>query len=271
MEKERKEARVTLTMTCTDWGIFNEHYDIFDLIILDGCSFMKAVGMFDEYIDYWYKIKQNSTGGMRELAKLYLNNLYGKFASNTDSSYKVPYLGEDGVVHFQTVQEYEKELVYIAVGSAITSYARRFVIMAAQANYKDFIYCDTDSIHCKGKAEPKGITIHPTALLCWKLESNWDRAIFVRQKTYLEHITHNDGKPLDNPYYNIKCAGMSEAAKKEFLSEHDVKEFSVNLKLNQGLKPKIIKGGVVLKDKGYHMRPNKWGVMKGVQYETINK
>ena len=211
---------------------------------------------------YKYKaIKESSQGSERELAKLYLNNLYGKFSANDSSSYKVPIINNKNVLGFEIVEEHEKKPGYIAIGSAITSYARRFVINAAQANYHGvendgFIYCDTDSIHCSGDPEDcKGIKVHPTNFCAWKLESYWDNAIFVRQKTYIEHITHENGIRIDKPYYSIRCAGMSEDAKQEFIKEHTIEEFREGLKLKEGLKPKRMPGGVLLVKKGYDMRP----------------
>lgn len=254
------DTQITMTMTCVDYELFLQHYDVYDLQVLDGCWFRTEIGLFDEYMYKYKAIKESSQGAERELAKLYLNNLYGKFSANDSSSYKVPYINKKNVLGFELVEEHEKKPGYIAIGSAITSYARRFVINAAQANFHGvendgFIYCDTDSIHCSGDPKnAKGIKIHPTNFCAWKLESYWDEAIFVRQKTYIEHVTHNDGEPVE-PYYQIRCAGMSEDAKQEFIKEHTVEEFREGLKLKEGLKPIRMPGGVLLVKKGYDMRP----------------
>lgn len=257
---ELHDTQITMTMTGVDYELFLQHYDVYDLQVLDGCWFRTEIGLFDEYMYKYKKIKESSQGAERELAKLYLNNLYGKFSANDSSSYKVPYINKKNVLGFELVEEHEKKTGYIAIGSAITSYARRFVINAAQANYQGpdrdgFIYCDTDSIHCSGDPkDAKGIKIHPTNFCAWKLESYWDEAIFVRQKTYIEHVTHNDGEPVE-PYYQIRCAGMSEDAKQEFIKEHTVEEFREGLKLKEGLKPIRMPGGVLLVKKGYDMWP----------------
>ena len=137
------------------------------LFILYGCYFFSSIGIFDTYIDKYKEIKMNSKGAMRELAKLFLNNLYGKLASSTDSSFKVAYVKEDKSLGFYTVTQHNKRPVYIAAGSAITSYARNFTIRAAQMNYygkdeRGFIYADTDSIHCDLQPdEIKGIKVDP--------------------------------------------------------------------------------------------------------------
>lgn len=278
-----QEAIVTLTLTMTDFELIKEHYELVDFEIIDGCYFRSAIGIFDNYIDKYKKIKLESKGAKRELAKLFLNNLYGKMASSKNSSYKVAYIKEDKSIGFTTVIANEKKPGYIPVGSAITSYARNFTIRAAQKNFygkdKDgFIYADTDSIHCNLPPEKiKGITVHPKDFCCWKLEANWDKAIFIRQKTYIEHVTHEDLEPLDKPFYNIKCAGMPEKCKQLFLrsmqgdlakdDEHltdeerdflskkrELTDFDVGLVVPSKLMPKRIRGGVLLVSTTYEMR-----------------
>jgi hypothetical protein len=225
----------------------------------------------------------NSKGAMRTLAKLFLNNLYGKLASSTESNFKVSYLKDDGVVGFVNIPANNKQAGYIPVGSAITSYARNFTIRCAQKNYygvnkRGFIYADTDSIHCDLKPEElKGLKVHDKNFCCWKLESSWDKGIFVRQKTYVEHVVAEDLQPIDKPYYNVKCAGMPKRCKElfvmsmkdyvktgkekirtedeeEFLkTKRTLEDFKEGLEVPSALKPKRIKGGVLLVDQWYKM------------------
>ena len=238
--------------------LLNDHYDLIDCEILDGCYFRCASGFFDNYINKWAEIKQKETGAKRTLAKLFLNNLYGKLASSTDSSYKVLDLDNDNILKSQIVEENEKKAGYIPIGSAITSYARNFTIRCAQKNYKHFIYADTDSIHCLCPPDDIiGAPEHPTKFLHWKYESCWDKAIFVRQKTYIEHQTH-DNREKCEPFYNIKCAGMGKNAK-EILNnklesgELTLKDFKSGLEIPHNLKAMGIDGGVVLRDCVYKL------------------
>lgn len=222
LDGEIKDTRMTMTMTETDYYLFLEHYNTYEFEILDGCYFETLVGLFDSYIDKYKKIKLESKGAMRTLAKLFLNNLYGKMASSKDSSFKLAYEKDGQVLGFMEVVESDKEPGYIPVGSAITSYARNFTIRAAQKNYhgpneRGFIYADTDSIHCDlAPDEIIGVPVDDKAFCHWKLESCWDFGLFVRQKTYVEHVTHEDLEPIDTPYYNIKCAGMPDKCKELF-------------------------------------------------------
>ena len=101
------------------------------------------------------KIKINSSGAIKQIAKLFLNNLFGKMATSPINMFKVPY-DDGGVIKYKVIKGYDKNAGYIAIGSAITSYARNFTIRSAQQNYDSLIYADTDSIHIKGH-DVKGI------------------------------------------------------------------------------------------------------------------
>lgn len=293
------DTRVEMVLTMTDYTLLKEHYELVDFEILDGCWFYSQIGIFDEYIDKYKKIKLESKDALRELAKLFLNNLYGKMASSVDSSFKLAYVKDDKSIGFLPVSESAKKPGYIPVGSAITSYARNFTIRAAQKNYhgtdkRGFIYADTDSIHCDLKPEEiKGITVHDKDFCCWKLESCWDKAVFTRQKTYIEHVVAENCIPIDDPYNNIKCAGMPQKCKdlfetsmsgdaningyedkttgtkkewtkeeKEFLFNVETSkpikrtfnDFKVGLKVPGKLLPKRIRGGILLVETTYEMR-----------------
>lgn len=286
-------ATVELTLTQTDFDLICEHYYLANCVILDGCYFRAVTGIFDEYIDKYKKIKMESKGAVREIAKLFLNNLYGKMATSTDSSFKVAYIKDDNSLGYYTIIGRDKKPGYIPIGSAITSYARNFTIRAAQKNYhgvrnRGFIYADTDSIHCDlSPEEIVGIKVDNNAFCCWKLESCWDEAVFIRQKTYAEHITHENLKEINNAQWDIKCAGMPESCKKLlllsmkpstkqilnselygplevniesadqalFLSDtRTIKDFNYNLQIPGKLLPKHIDGGIILQDTLYTMK-----------------
>lgn len=283
-----RDTRVEMVLTMTDYQLLKDQYDLVDFEILDGCWFYAMIGIFDEYIEKYKHQKLVSKGALRELAKLFLNNLYGKMASSKDSSFKLAYVKEDKTIGFLPVAESNKKAGYIPVGSAITSYARNFTIRAAQANYHGvdkagFIYADTDSIHCDLPPEEiVGIKVHDKNFCCWKLESCWDKAIFTRQKTYIEHVVAENLEPIEKPYNNIKCAGMPKRCKdlfelslagdadknkewsdeeKEFLFDidnnpikRDYSSFKIGLKVPGKLRPKRIRGGVLLVDTSYEMR-----------------
>lgn len=261
-----KSTEVTLTLTMIDWILFKEHYELVDCVILDGCWFHSEIGLFDEYINLYKKIKEESKGAIRTLAKLFMNNLYGKLAASDDSSFKIAYIKDNGSIGFKPIKENKKQPGYIPCGSAITSYARNFTIRAAQKNFygadkPGFAYADTDSLHCDDMSPEDlvDIPVHESKFCHWKLESFWDRAIFTRQKTYIEHVTHENQRKIDTPYYDVKGAGIPERSKKIFIDkiekgEYDLTDFKVGLKLEGKLVAKRIKGGTILKETTYEMR-----------------
>lgn len=251
---ELYEAYPDLYLTMRDYELFKKHYDVREEQILE-CAYFKGVkGLFDGYIDKWFGLKQNSDNKVdRTVAKLYLNNLYGKFASSDDGSYLSPYLTEDGCVDYELNPEKKEKILYIPIGAMVTSYARYFTITYAQLNYDLFIYADTDSLHML-EGEVSGIAEHATALLCWKKESEWSSGIFIRQKVYAEFIRKSDNEKV-YPRWHITCAGMPDAAKERFLATHPITDFKYGLTISDAkLVPKIIPGGMILTSTSFTLR-----------------
>lgn len=247
-------ARPELYLTMKDYELLMSHYDVTELEIIDGCWFTGILGIFDEYIDYWATIKQNAVNKVeRTIAKLFLNNLYGKFASSDDSSYQIPYITDKDVLGFELVSEHNKKVMYIPVGSMITAYARYFTISHAQENYDNFCYADTDSLHVTNVEQIVNLNIHPSKLGCWKLECEWSSAKFLRSKTYAEFVRKEDGDKV-YPHWKITCAGMPERCKKKFLAEHPITDFKWGLQVSGKLVPKRIKGGIILEDSTFTLR-----------------
>lgn len=223
-----------LYLTNIDLELLKQQYDIKDIIYIDGYMFRGIKGIFKDYIDYWIKIKNNSTGPIKELSKLMLNSLYGKFATNPNVTQMIPYLEKNtGIVKYKLGAEEEREPVYTAMGSFITSYGRAKTISSAQQVYERFIYMDTDSIHLAGTEIPTNILIDDKKLGYWKHESTFQRGRFLRAKTYIEEI---DGK------LNVKCAGMTDKIKEDVTWEN----FHYGFESNKKLKPKKVAGGIVL-------------------------
>lgn len=242
--KSSKGETVDLYLTNIDLKLIEEHYDLYDVEYVGGWKFRSKVGMFKEFIDKWMLVKATNKGAIRLLAKLMLNSLYGKFATNPKVTGKVPYLKEDGSNGFtlpkdengNVVDEF-KDPVYTPIGVFVTSYARNLTIRTAQKCYDRIIYCDTDSIHLEGTEIPDVIkdVIDDNKLGYWKHESTFQRARFIRQKTYIEEI---------NGKLHVICAGMPDRIKEKVTWEN----FHVGFSANGKLLPKQVKGGVVLED-----------------------
>lgn len=158
LESSNQEI-VCLVLTSVDLKLFLEHYNIKNLKYIAGWKFKSIDGIFTDYIDKWIARKNEATlsgnKGQRTLAKLMLNSLYGKFATSLDVQSKIPYLGDDDIIHYQLSEEDKKDGIYLPIGCFITAYAREKTIRTSQKikeysinKYgKDmYIYSDTDSI-----------------------------------------------------------------------------------------------------------------------------
>ena len=239
---------VEITLTKPDFELFMEHYYVDYMEIVDGWVFEGTVGIFDKYIDYWFEKKAEATRTgnktLRQLSKLFLNNLYGKFSSRLTADSKVAYF-EDGKVKWQI--DYDtKNGVYIPAGAYCTAYARCKTVKAAQANYDVFCYADTDSIHCVGEAI--GLQIDPVMLGAWANESRWDSARFVRQKTYVERVVIEDGEECE-PYWNLKAAGCPDECKNNIVALYGddlLNGFTYGLCVGGKLSRKTVQGGCIL-------------------------
>lgn len=232
----------TLMVTNVDFDLYMDHYDIEVYEWGGGWRFRAATYLFTKYIDKWSQIKAESSGGLREIAKLHLNSLYGKLASNPSVASKFPYLRDDGRVAWRRGPDELRDPVYTPAGVFITSYARDLTIRAAQSYYPVFAYADTDSLHLLIDDEPEMLDIHPHRMGAWKHEYDFEAAFYIRAKAYLER--HADGT------YTNRIAGLPEPVSSK-LTFDDVRDGAV---IEGKLTPKIVPGGVVLKDTPFELK-----------------
>lgn len=230
-----KGMEVELTVTNIDLRLIFQHYNVLVYRPIDGYYFYKAKGMFDTHIFNNMKIKEQSVGGKRYMAKSRMNQVYGKLATAPRKRNKMPFL-EDGILRFELSEENIEKPQYTALSVFITAHARYDIITDAQKNYENFIYCDTDSLHMlanKDGTEPD-LPIHPTHLGYYKLEHRVDKSLFLRSKTYIEQ--YEDGR------VEIKCAGASPEVKKGMTFDN----FKVGGKYEGKLMPRQVVGGCIL-------------------------
>ena len=256
---------VALTLTSVDLKLFLEQYDVWDLHYESGWKFKAMRGLFTDYIDKWIKVKNNATisgnKGMRQVAKIMLNSLYGKFATSLDVQSKIPYL-ENDIVKYMLGEKKTKDGVYLPMGAFITAFARDKTIRTSQA-IKDYsikkygidMYCysDTDSIHTILPIEElvQFCEIDDVELGKWKHESHFTRAKFIRQKTYLEEI---------NGEIQITCAGLPQRCYDQVTWNN----FKEGLKVDGKLTFTHVKGGVILKETEFTIKEDK-KLIKAVQ------
>lgn len=252
------DEEVVLCLNSVDLEMFLDHYHVYNLEYISGWKFRATKGLFVDYIDKWssnkIKAKEEGNHGLYLISKLFLNSLYGKFGTDTIIRSKIPYLGEDGVVHFYDSEPQTKPGIYIAMASFITSYARHKTISAAQRITDDynagkskiqFVYADTDSLHCVSDdfSLPDSLEIDSTKLGAWDYEGKFNKAKYLRQKCYIENFT--DDVDNDNPEYKLKVtvAGMPTDCHKYVTFSN----FKIGASYKGKKQPKIVKGGVILK------------------------
>lgn len=260
-----KPKEIEITLSKTDYILFIQHYKIISIQYLDYILFTTAKGICDEYIKEFEKIKINATEnkntGERTLAKLFSNNLYGQFAKSNNSSFKLAVMEDSEELNYTYIEEYEKKPVNIAIGASITAYARYYQIQTIQNNLKNFIYSDTDSIHAIGNPDSFKGKIHDTQYGAYKIESVWNRALFLRQKTYIEQLIVPENQKIycenckQHCNWNICCAGMTEQQKQFFREHHNFEDFETGLVIHGGkLIPKRVKGGIILKEVDFTLK-----------------
>ncbi len=245
-----------LYLTNIDMELFFEHYDVLAIEYIDGYCYRAASGFFDKYIEQFIEIKNTSVGAKRQIAKLFLNNLYGKFATSIETECVVPIFDvESNKVKFITESSGEREPVYAPVGVFITAYSRRFTIVTAQLNYAYFIYSDTDSLFLSRPLI--GGEIHGKKLYTWADEcakeknGYYEKTIFLGSKRYAK---------LSNGKWKIVCAGMGKDAVQKFLKNVEdgtmtMKDYKIGLKLEDcNLKAKTVDGGIILVPNGFELK-----------------
>lgn len=262
---------VCLVLTNVDLKLFLEQYDVEDLEYISGWKFRSIDTLFKEYIDKWIEIKNNATitgnKGERAMAKLMLNSLYGKFATSLEVQSKIPFLGDDEIIHYKLDEAEEKEGIYIPVGAFITAYAREKTIRTSQA-IKDYsinkygidkyCYSDTDSIHTTLSIEElkEFCEIDNVKLGAWKNEGFATKAKFIRQKCYLEEI---DGKT------KITCAGMPKNCYESVTWDNFKTGFTCGGKLTF----KHVKGGVKLVETDFTIKEENKKLLKNKSNDKI--
>jgi DNA polymerase type B, organellar and viral len=182
---------------------------------------------------YWHDLRKDDI-----FLKLLLNNAYGKFAQNP-RNFKEYYLTDpdqlppvEWMKSFQKSKEkelydqphYESERYWIwqkpcprysfhNVGTAASiTGAARAMLLDAIHHAVEPIYCDTDSIICKGLS---GVLLDPTALGAWDLEDEFTQVLIAGKKLYsVMHATPKT-RSLDDlargmvPEYTVKSKGTS--------------------------------------------------------------
>jgi len=247
---------IIVVLTNVELKLIQKHYHVKEIYYRNGHKFQGRIGLFDDYIDYWTKIKiehSKEKGSMYQLAKLMLNSLYGKFGTNPDITGKLTRLEEDVLKFSLPKDEKNNDIIelteypkYLPMACFITAYARTYTIETAQINFDRLIYCDTDSIHLVGTEIPENMKdlIHDSELGKWAHEYTFSKGKYLRQKTYYNVIDENKENDI------LKCAGMTKDIKKQISFD----EFNNDIEREGKRVPKQFPGGVVIEEITFSMK-----------------
>lgn len=242
------EGIIDLYITSIDYQLLLKHYDVQYYEFKEMYGFKTSTKLFRNWVLEKYKLKQESTGGIKMVHKFVLNNLYGKFGSKLLGRKKIPTLDEKGTLEFTLGNEEELQAYYLVMAMAITSYGHlRIDIKIDEVGVKNFIYCDTDSVHT---LVPITKDVDNKELGKMKFEGKESISKYVRQKCYIYK--------QDNEW-TITCAGLVPRSKQYLIRQYGddvIKHFKVGLTIDEHspnitdddmkLRPVQVKGGILL-------------------------
>lgn len=194
---------------------------------------------FGEYVEHFFAIKAEADrwlaridadhpeygywAATRLFAKIFLNSLYGKFASNPENYAEYMTIPANGLAGAEAIEGWdfckllsqdtavvtrplpeEKHRFYdVAVAASITG-AVRAKLWKAICGAEGVLYCDTDSLACRS---PGTIEIGDK-LGQWEIEARCDRAAIAGKKLYAFHRKEGTYNPDKHSEYKIASKGV---------------------------------------------------------------
>jgi len=173
---------------------------------------------YKQFIEESYKVKaqakKDKNKTLEKTTKIKLNSSYGKLAERVERIKGHYELNEEtGAIHFveDETEIDSKTIMSVFVGSLVTCFARCYILSKIREICKnpsrDFVYIDTDSIHCFNYYDKNDAY----ALGGLKLETTCDAIKYIAPKTYIDVIKVKDGK-VDINDIEIHSKGISLSA-----------------------------------------------------------
>lgn len=242
----------TLTLTNVDIEMLYKYYDVSEFTEIKTYYFKvkKGCDIFGKYLNYFSKMKiehSKEKDAYYSISKLFQNSLYGKFGGSYKfGCYRYVFDDENDVKcsikEVDFVENEPTQSTYVPVAAFITAYAREYIASLIMKNPADFLYCDTDSIHMK-HIQNNGLPIDNSKYGALKLEYQFEKAIYIRQKTYLEIRT--DGN-IEMGFCGLSKDGqvaLANSIKNGSIKIEDLKQgFSIEGKRQM----KRVRGGYII-------------------------
>lgn len=162
------------------------------------------------------KAKKEKNATLQQNTKLKLNSSYGKLAERVERVKGHYELNEQtGAIHFIR-DETETDLttsMNVVIGALVTCYARCFILSKIREVCKgdikhNFVYIDTDSIHCFIKYDKADAY----ALGGLKLEATCQAVKYIAPKTYIDIERVNNDGTVDYNAFEVHSKGINLSA-----------------------------------------------------------
>lgn len=177
--------------------------------------FIGKAGIFADYIDHWYKVKESNEKGSIQYhaAKMKMNQLYGRFGLAIENTKTVLDWDDDlGDYNFREVAYEDKEDsdAYVPYAVFCTAYARaRLLENVIAVGQENVIHCDTDSVvHYGSVSDQIG---HTADLGDWDIEGTPLKIYEGGFKRYIE-VFHEPIRSLKD--VKVSCAGVPQRVNK---------------------------------------------------------
>lgn len=192
----------TFFLTLQEFELFKKSYYYEGLEFHGGYLFKSSRELFNEYIEKFWEMKKSDIKAIKTIGKYFLNSLYGKFGENPLKE-EISIEFKEDIQKFVKTGEETKPAGYLPVAIFTTSYSRIKLIEAVYTiGYDNFIYSDTDSIHCFKNKNTKKLQIDKEKMGYWKYEYLCKEAKYLRVKRYIQFKDNGDLK--------IVCAGIPQ-------------------------------------------------------------
>ena len=176
---------ITMPVADVDWETLTENYDVHVWDYIGGWKFRKSHGLYYSYVDKWFHVKQTATGERKQMAKLLLNSLVGKFGASLYRPMLHPKPSVDGGVDFTVEQpESSNSLAWLPTAAYVNAYGRRVLSRAMNANADRVVYADTDGMILNGLDAPAGIETDDKKLGAWKNDHTYTKLRILGNRKY---------------------------------------------------------------------------------------
>lgn len=184
---------VTMPVTDVDWETLTENYDTHVWEHVGGWKFRKSHGLYYNYVDKWFHVKQTEIGERRQMAKLLLNSLVGKFGASLYRPLLHPKPSVDGGVDFAVDKpESANSLAWLPTAAYVNAYGRQILSRAMNANAGRVLYADTDGMILEGLDAPMGIEADDQKLGSWKNDHTYEKLRILGNRKYCGLETGGD-------------------------------------------------------------------------------